>query len=68
MRSIADSYFDKGVESGIEKGIEQGTEKGIIEGIKKTAVNMLKQNLSFDIVKSVTGLSSNEIIRLKDKI
>lgn len=52
MRSIADSYF--------EKGIEQGTEKIVI--------NMLKQNLSNDIIKTVTGLSSDEITKLKNRI
>jgi predicted transposase/invertase (TIGR01784 family) len=43
-------------------------DKGIEKGIEKTAINMLKQNLDNSLISSVTGLSSDAILKLKNKI
>ena len=50
------------------KGVEKGREKGREEGIKQTAINMLKQNLDNSLISSVTGLSADEILKLKNKL
>ncbi|WPX99628.1 hypothetical protein Megpolyxen_01526 (plasmid) [Candidatus Megaera polyxenophila] len=42
-------------------------EKGIAEGIEKTALNMLKQKLDDKLISSVTGLTLEEILKLKNK-
>ena len=63
-----DYQYDKGIEKGIVEGIEKGIEKGIVEGIKQTAINMLKQNLDNSLISSVTGLSTDEILKLKNKL
>ena len=76
--------IEKGVEIGIEKGVEIGIEKGKTEGIeigkaeglaegmekgiKLTVTNMLKQKLSDSLIMQVTGLSKEELDRLKNKI
>lgn len=45
----------------------EGEAKGEAEGIKKTALNMLKQELDNKLISSVTGLSLEEILKLKNK-
>lgn len=41
--------------------------EGEAKGIKKTALNMLKQKLDDKLISSVTGLSLEEILKLKNK-
>jgi predicted transposase/invertase (TIGR01784 family) len=45
----------------------EGEAKGEAEGIKKTALNMLNQKLDDKLISSVTGLSLEEILKLKNK-
>jgi len=45
----------------------EGEAKGEAKGIKKTAINMLKQELDHKLISSVTGLSLEEILKLKNK-
>ena len=72
MRTIADTYIEEGVEKGmvlgIEKGIEKGRKEGREEGIKQTAINMLRQNLDNSLISSVTGLSHEDILIIKNKM
>lgn len=62
----------KGVEKGRVEGITIGEAKGkklgIEQGIEQTAINMLKQNLDDSLISSVTGLSSDDILKLKNKL
>lgn len=55
----------KELENAKEKGIKEGLEKGIKEGVERTTLNMLKQNLDSTLISSVTGLSTEEILKLK---
>jgi len=41
--------------------------EGESKGVKKTAINMLKQELDDKLISSVTGLSLEEILKLKNK-
>lgn len=45
----------------------EGEAKGEAKGIKKTALNMLKQKLDDKLISSVTGLSLEEILKLKNQ-
>lgn len=45
----------------------EGKAKGEAKGIKKTALNMLKQKLDDKLISSVTGLSLEEILKLKNQ-
>jgi predicted transposase/invertase (TIGR01784 family) len=71
MRTIADAYRDegmaKGIETGMAKGIETGMAKGFQEGVKKTALKMLQQKLDLKLISSVTGLSSDDLLKLKNR-
>ena len=58
----------KGVEKGRAEGITIGEVKGKKLGIEQTAINMLKQNLDNSLISSVTGLSSDDILKLKSKL
>ena len=58
MRTIADSYRDQYYGVGIQEGIQ--------EGIEKTAINMLKEVAEIEFVVRVTGLSSDEVLKLKN--
>ena len=57
------------IKEGLTKGFEKGRKEGIEQGINKRnieiAKNMLKQNLSIDMISSITGLSIEEINNLK---
>ena len=60
--------MEKGIEKGIEQGIEQGIEKGIEQGIEKIAINMLMDNEPLDKICKFTGLSQDEVVKLKNKL
>lgn len=62
--SVADQLRKEGEIKGIEKGIE----KGEIEGRKKVAKRMLQLNMDEEQIIAATGLSKNEIKRLKDEL
>ncbi len=78
MRTIADSYIEQGFEKGILQGIEKGREKGREEGIEKgreegiekekhfIANKMLKSNTEIKFISSVTGLSIEDILKIKN--
>lgn len=52
----------------IEYAEEHGLNKGISQGIKQTAKNMLERNMNIDVVAEITGLSLEEVIKLKEDI
>ena len=64
------SELEEAREQGIEKGIEQGIEKGIEKGIEQEKIEiareLLNNNVSLDIIMKSTGLSKEEIERLKN--
>ena len=49
----------------IEEGLKEGRAKGIKEGRLEVALNLLKENVSLDIIEKTTGLSKTEIKKLK---
>ena len=57
---------------GIEKGIEKGKAEGKAEGesiaVTKTAINMLKENIDVKLISTVTGLTEDEVLKLKSKL
>ena len=68
---IMDKYAEglaEGEAKGIEKGIEKGFEKGFEKGIEKIAINMLKDDEPLDKIIKFTGLSQDDIAKLKSKL
>ena len=51
-----------------EKAREEALTEGISIGVEKTAINMIKQKLDDKLISSVTGLTLEEILKLKNKI
>ncbi len=60
--------FNIGFDRGIQKGIQTGIQEGIENGVKKVALGMLKLNLDIEIIQKSTGLSLEEIERLKKSL
>ena len=58
----------EGIYIGKQEGISIGEARGIEKGVEKTAINMLKQKLDDKLICSVTGLSLEEIAKLKSRI
>lgn len=56
------------LEDAIEVGLKRGRETGIEEGIKQSKMeitkNLLKQNISIEVIKKVTGLTEKEIKKI----
>ena len=50
-----------------EKALAEGISIGEARSIEKTAINMLKQKLDNKLISSVTGLTLEEILKLKNK-
>ena len=61
LMTIAERLREQGKEIGMQIGIERGMEKGI----KKVALNMLLKKLDEKIISESTGLSLEEIKKLK---
>lgn len=60
------TVFDPKIwQDGVEKGIEQGIEQGIVQGKLEIAKNLLKQRMPIEMISEVTGLSLDEVIKLK---
>ncbi len=51
-----------------DKGKAEGKAEGKVEGKTEIALNLLRQNLSFDIISSATGLSHEELNELKKRL
>ena len=61
--------IEQGIEQGIEKGIKQGIKQGIEQGSNNKAIeiakNLLTKNIDIKIISESTGLSIDEIKKLK---
>lgn len=59
----------QGRSEGIKQGIKEGIEQGIEQGIEKTKIeiakNLLLQNVKLEVIEKSTGLSKEEIKKLK---
>ena len=51
MRTVVSTYIDQGIAISAEK----------------TAINMIQQNLDNKLISSVTGLSTEDILKLQSK-
>ena len=55
----------KGHEEGMQKGMEKGMQKGMQKERRAVALNMLKEQADMCFICKVTGLSEEEIDKLK---
>jgi predicted transposase/invertase (TIGR01784 family) len=56
---------EEGIAEGKVEGKVKGRAEGIEEGILKVAKNMLSKNITLDLIVEVTGLSIEQIEKLK---
>ena len=64
-KTLISGKYAEGKAEGIAEGIEQGKAQGIAEGIKKIALNMLQEHEPLDKITKFTGLSHDEIAKIK---
>ena len=57
----------KGLQEGRQEGREEGRMEGRQERDRQVILNMLKENADMNFISKVTGLSSEEIQKLKKK-
>ena len=58
--------MEKGMEKGRQEGHAEGMEKGMEKGMRSVALNMLKKQADMAFISEVTGLSVEEINKLKN--
>ena len=72
--NIREHIREEGIQEGIQKGIQEGIQKGIQEGIQKghqeekrqVILKMLQKETDISFISEVTGLSEEEIEKLKN--
>ena len=64
-KKIQNSLLSEAKEEGISQGISQGYTSGMNDGIKQTAKNLLSMNMPIEDISKATGLSIEEINKLK---
>ena len=69
LKEGLDKGLKEGKEEGLKKGKEEGLKKGLKEGEKNKSIeiakNMLKDNVDINIISKYSGLSVEEINKLK---
>ena len=62
---------EEGLKQGKEEGLKQGKEEGLKQGkeeVRKIVKNLIKMNYPIEQIQEVTGLSNDEIIKIKIEI
>ena len=55
----------EGFEQGMQKGIKEGIKEGIGQGVEQVAKNMIKKDMTIELISELTGLSLEDIDKLK---
>lgn len=64
MRTISDTYIEEGIAIGKNEGIAIGAEKRSLE----IARRMLQENTDIKFISSVAGLSTDDILKIQNKM
>ena len=59
---------EEGREEGLEEGLAKGREEGLEDAKQKIAINLLQLGTPCDIVAKATGLSLEEVAKLKEEV
>ena len=65
QKAIKRSGYEQGLKQGIEQGIEQGIQKGIEQTQEDIAKKLLEMNIPVEQITKATGLTKEEIEKLK---
>ena len=63
----AEGFREEGREEGLKEGLEKGEKKGEKKGVFRVALNMLKNKFKINDIVMATGLSKEEILKLKEE-
>ena len=66
MSNLIDQYIEKLKSEGKEDGFKLGKEDGVQENRLFTIKNMLRLNMSLDVISQVTGMSCDEVQKIAD--
>ena len=66
MNTERDTYNQ--IEYARETGREEGREEGLKEGQSKIAINLIRLGASCEIITQTTGLSEEEVSKLKKEL
>ena len=59
---------EEGLKEGREEGRKEGKEEGLKEGQSKIAMNLIRLGTSHEIITQATGLSEEEVSKLKKEL
>ena len=66
IMNIREAILQRGIQKGIHEGMQKGRVEGLQEGRAEMVLNMLKKNAEISFISDVTGLSQDEIKKLKN--
>ena len=56
----------EGLQAGRQEGLQKGMQAGMQKGMQAVALNMLKNKFKLSVISEMTGLSEDQINRLKN--
>ena len=65
IREWKDEAREDGLKEGLAEGEAKGKAIGLKEGVIETAKKMIKNKISMDLIATCTGLSLEEVNKLK---
>ena len=63
---IYEEGYKEGINVGKEEGISLGKKEGILLGKKETVIQSINLGLDIETISKITGLSINEINKIKE--
>ena len=67
LNYAAETAVEAAVKTATEKALSEGKAKGINEARCETAKNMLHDNAPVDLISKYTGLTEEQILKLKSE-
>lgn len=68
LKNSLDTAREEGLKEGLDKGMKKGLKKGMENEKKMIVRNSLKAGLNPDVISNITGLSQDEIKRIRDEV
>ena len=63
---IRQEIKEEGIQEGLQAGRQEGRQEGLQAGMRQVALNMLKNKFKLSAISEMTGLSVEEIKKLKN--
>ncbi|KLF11421.1 transposase [Klebsiella aerogenes] len=63
--TLAETWLAEGREKGIKEGIREGIKEGKLQALLQVAAAMLNRGIDDDAILEMTGLTSDELQRLR---